>query len=92
MLTVGEDLDRWRERERTLSVKAIIRTKSWRQEIVQPVQKTMRKSGEPEYNARDKVKQDTRFVVKSLHWKDFENNAETFVLDMASNGDSLQVP
>lgn len=30
MLTVGEDLDRWRERERTLSVKAIIRTKSWR--------------------------------------------------------------
>lgn len=52
----------------------------------------MRKSGEPEYNARDKVKQDTRFVVKSLHWKDFENNAETFVLDMASNGDSLQVP
>lgn len=48
MLVIGENLDRWREDERTLCVCSITRAKSWIQELAQLVQKLMKRSGSPE--------------------------------------------
>lgn len=37
----------------------------------------------------DRFKLETRFVVKSQHLKELENNAQEFGLDIISNKDSL---